>query len=150
MSEFHQRPFSHRWAKMGDIAESAFLEQHPNAHRTGLNRTSLNTRAMSARLRYTPDFMLEDGLYEVMGFASRGNNVLKLKCEKIDALREWDILIPTYLWVRDSSTGNVWCSTASEWATACYQHGERKFFEDNNRAYWELPKLRFPEVAHAA
>lgn len=144
MTEFHQRPFNQRWSKMGDTAEAAFTEIHPNAHRVGLDRTSLNTRVMSARQRYAPDFMIEDGLFEVMGFASRGNNVLKLKCEKIDALTEWEVLIPTYLWVRDSSTGRTWHAPASTWRTACYQTAERKFFEDNNRAYWELTPENFP------
>lgn len=144
MTEFHQRPFNQRWSQMGDKAEGAFLEQHPNAHRIGLDRTPLNTRLMTERQRYLPDFMLEDGWYEVMGFASRGNNVLKLKCEKIEALRDWNILVPTFLWVRDSSTGRVWCAPVDQWATACYQHGDRRHFEDNNRAYWELTPAQFP------
>lgn len=148
--EFHQRSFAQRWSKMGDTAEKAFVEAHPNAHRLGLDRTTLNTRKMNARLRYTPDYMLEDGAYEVMGFASRGNNVLKLKCEKLDALREWSILIPTKLWVRDSSTGNVYCADIDEWCDACYQHADRKFFEDNNRAYWELKRGNFPALAAVA
>lgn len=146
---FHQRPFAHRFGEMGDRAEGAFIEQYPNAHRLGLNRTTLNTRKMSARLRYTPDFLLEDGAYEVMGFASRGNNAIKLKLEKLDALREWDMIIPTFLWVRDSSTNNVWCATVHQWADACHQHGELKYFEDNDRAYWELKRANFPEVFHA-
>jgi hypothetical protein len=150
VTEFHQRPFHQRWAQMGDKAETAFKLEYPNAHRTGLDRTTLNTRAMSARLRYTPDFMLEDGLYEVMGFASRGNNVLKLKCEKLDALLGWSILIPTHLWVRDSSTNNVWSCPVEQWATACYQSAERLYFEDNNRAYWELRPNNFPVMQHAA
>jgi hypothetical protein len=146
MTEFHQRPFAQRWGQMGDKAETNFLERYPNAHRLGLDRTTLNTRRMGARLRYTPDFLLEDGAYEIMGFASRGNNVLKLKCEKLDALRDWSIVIPTYLWARDSSTNNVWCADVDLWSTACYQHADRKFFEDNNRAYWELPRSAFPDL----
>lgn len=147
MTEFHQRPFHQRWGAMGDVAEGAFLERHPKAHRLGLDRTELNTRHMTPRQRYTPDFMLEDGLYEVMGFASRGNNVLKVKCEKLDALRDWNIIVPTHLWVRDSSTGRVWCGGVDAWTTACYQSGDRKHFEDNNRAYWELKRADFPEGA---
>ena len=144
MVEFHQRPFHHRWSDMGDKAEGAFLERHPKAHRIGLDRTELNTRAMTTRQRYAPDFMLENGLYEVMGFSSRGNDVLKLKCEKLDALRDWDIIIPTFLWVRDSAKGHVWCGRIDQWTTACYQRGDRKHFEDNDRAYWELKRDDFP------
>lgn len=149
MTAFHQQPFKTRWMQMGDKAEAAFVTRYPNAHRLGLDRTSLNVKTMPARLRYTPDFLLEDGAYEVMGFASRGNNVLKLKCEKIDALRDWSIVIPTFLWVRDSSTDRIWCAPINEWATACYQQGERKHFDDNNRAYWELAPIDFPIECHA-
>jgi hypothetical protein len=129
---------------MGDLAEGAFLVCHPQAHRLGFNRPSLNFRKMNARIRYTPDFLMEDGAYEVMGFASRGNNVLKLKLEKLTALIQWDLVIPTMLWVHDSSTKTAFCAPINWWAEACHDHGEIKRFKDNNRAYWELPAEHFP------
>jgi len=144
--QFHERPFVQRWGQMGDAAEQAFLEQHPNAHRTGLDRTALNVRRMDDNQRYAPDYMIEDGYYEVMGYASRGNNVLKLKMDKLEALRAWEAIGPVYLWVRDSSTGNVTCAPIRQWAKQCAQHAERKFFPDNNRPYWELKPEHFPKA----
>jgi hypothetical protein len=129
---------------MGDLAESAFLVCHPQAHVLGLRRPSLNFRKMHARIRYTPDFLLEDGAYEVMGYASRGNNVLKLKLDKLAALCQWDLVIPTNLWVYDSSTKTPCCAPINSWAEACHDHGEIKRFKDNSKAYWELRPEHFP------
>jgi hypothetical protein len=144
MSEYYERPFPARYAVMGDKAESAFESVHPNAHRIGLNRPKLNMSRMEPALRYTPDYMKEDGVYEVMGFSSRGNASLKLKCEKLDALLRWSSLFATYLWVFDSGRKNTYCAPIGVWAEACYQHAERLHFPDNLRPYWNLSIDNFP------
>ena len=95
--EYHQQPFSTRYGVLGDVAELAFMEAHPHAHRLGLNRPAFSMKDMTDNMRYTPDFMLGDGFYEVMGFSSRGNDSLKLKFEKLDALRSWADIGPTFL-----------------------------------------------------
>lgn len=146
MTSFHERPFAARYAQMGDRAETAFSSLHPTAHRLGLNRTSLNTSKMSAHMRYTPDFLTELGAWEVMGFSSRGNGVLKLKCEKLDALLAWNLLMPTHLWVYDSARNRCWAAPVNQWASACYSNGERLFFPDNLRPYWNLPMKDFPSA----
>lgn len=143
--EFYKQSFASRFHKMGDVAEAAFQERYPNAHRVGLDRTALNTRKMSARLRYAPDFMLEDGFYEVMGYASRGNNVLKVKGEKLRALLAWDLIAPTFLWARDSSKGHTQVARVSDWYEACERHGSIQFFPDNDKMYWELSPEDFPQ-----
>ena len=144
MTEYHERPFNQRIGAMGDKAEAAFTEVNPNAHRLGLNRPALNMRVMHANLRYTPDFLLEDGAYEVMGFSSRGNGTLKLKFDKADALRSWDMLIPTFLWVYDSGMRRYWCAPIRMWLDACYDHATRERFSDNDNLYWDLPFVHFP------
>lgn len=144
--EFHERPFSARYAAMGDKAEGAFEALHPKAHRFGLNRPSLNMSKMTPEMRYTPDYLLEDGAYEVMGFSSRGNACLKLKCEKLDALLRWGMLMPTQLWVYDSAKHRYWCAPIGLFAFACYEHAERLFFPDNMRPYWNLPMSVFPTI----
>ena len=144
MSEYYERPFAARYAAMGDKAETAFSSLHPKAHRLGLNRPSLNMARMTAPMRYTPDFLIEAGAVEVMGFSSRGNAALKLKCEKLDALRAWSALMPTMLWVYDSGRERYWTAPIAEWADACYDHAERLFFPDNLRPYWNLPFNHFP------
>ena len=144
MTEFHERSFPARFTMMGDKAEGAFEGVHPNAHRLGLNRPKLNMSKMTTAMRYTPDYLLESGAYEVMGFSSRGNASLKLKCEKIDALLAWNGLMPTYLWVYDSGKPRYFVAQVRDWAEACYQHAERLFFSDNNRPYWNLSVEHFP------
>lgn len=144
MSEYYTQPFHLRYAALGDTAETAFLTTHPKAHRLGLSRPQLSVIKMDPNLRYTPDFMLEDGAYEVMGFSSRGNGSLKLKFEKADALRSWDMLIPTHLWVYDSGRKRYWCAPIRDWLDACYHSGERLHFADNHRPYWNLPHAHFP------
>lgn len=144
MTEFHERPFGARFAALGDQAEEAFGSLNPRAHRLGLCRPQLNMAKMQATMRYTPDFLTEDGAYEVMGFSSKGNGTLKLKLEKADALTCWGLIMPTWLWVYDSGRKRYWCEPARDWIGACHQHAERKFFNDNNRAYWELHHEHFP------
>jgi hypothetical protein len=146
VSEYYERPFAARYAAMGDKAESAFSSLHPRAHRLGLNRPSLNMSRMSPEMRYTPDYLLESGAIEVMGFSTRGNGSLKLKCEKLDALRAWSALMPTALWVYDSGKERYWTAPIADWAEACYQHAERLFFPDNLRPYWNLPYQHFPST----
>lgn len=145
--EFHERPFAARYAAMGDRAESAFEALHPKAHRLGLNRPALNMSKMTAEMRYTPDYMTEDGAFEIMGFSSRGNAALKLKCEKLDALLAWNLLMPVSLWVFDSARNRCWSAPVRQWADACHVHAERLFFPDNLRPYWNLPMGKFPSVA---
>ena len=144
MTEYFEQPFSTRYHQLGDKAEGVFAGLHPRAHRLGLNRPSLNLGKMHPNLRYTPDFLTEDGAYEVMGFSSRGNGTLKLKFDKADALRSWDMLIPTYLWVYDSGARRYWVAPINDWLNVCYERADREFFPDNGRPYWNLPWTTFP------
>lgn len=145
MTEFHERPFPARFAVMGDKAEGAFEGLHPNAHRLGLNRPNMSMAKMPATMRYAPDYMIEDMAVEVMGFSSRGNASLKLKCEKLDALQAWALIMPVNLWVYDSARNRYWTAPIRQWATMCQSHAERLFFPDNMRPYWNLPMTAFPD-----
>lgn len=144
MTEFHERPFMARYGMMGDKAEGAFTTVFPNAHRLGLNRPNMSMAKMTATMRYAPDYMTEDAAYEVMGFSSRGNSSLKLKCEKLDALQAWALLMPVRLWVYDSAKNKYYNAPIGMWANACYDHGERCYFPDNHRPYWNLSSHHFP------
>lgn len=144
MTEYFEQPFSTRYHMLGDKAEGVFQGLNPRAHRLGLNRTMLNMGKMHPNLRYTPDYLTEDGAYEVMGFSSRGNGSLKLKLEKADALHSWDMLIPTFLWVYDSGARRYWQAPIRDWLDACYEYAERLYFPDNHRPYWDLPWGKFP------
>ena len=131
-------------AVMGDTAEAAFLELHPEAHRLGLSRPAFAVQATPVNLRYAPDFALQTGAYEVMGFSSRGNKCLKLKLEKARSLMSWALLVPTYLWVWDSAKRRYWEAPIDYWIDACDRNAERLFFEDNLKPYWNLGLEHFP------
>lgn len=146
MTEFHERPFPARYALMGDKAEAAFEALHPNAHRLGLNRPAMSMSKMTPSMRYAPDYMVETSAVEVMGFSSKGNAALKLKCEKLNALQQWDMLMPVSLWVYDSARHRYWESRIDDWAVSCYSNADRLFFPDNMRPYWNLPMAVFPSA----
>lgn len=132
---------------LGDPAEQAFLERHPKAHRLGLCRPSFSMSGMPYTMRYTPDFMLRDRLVECMGIATGGQGTLKVKLEKLAALRFWETIGAVHLWVWDSSTDKCWDAPLHLWEQACWAHGSKEFFPDNNKAYWELRHTDFPTQA---
>lgn len=148
MTAFHERPFSQRFSALGDQAESAFIQVNPAAHPLGLRRPSLNLRETLVNLRNTPDFLLEDGLYEVMGFTSRSGS-LKLKFEKAHSLLMWDHVAPTNLWVYDSYKSRYWCAPIRQWLDRCYVDGVVARFPDNDQPYWALTCSNFPGEAVA-
>lgn len=147
MTEFHRQEFSTRFAKLGDQAEAAFLSVYPKAHRTGLDRPSFSMKGMPSRLRNIPDFLLPDGFVEVMGFSSRGNGTLKLKLEKADALKAWDLIGPVNLFVYDSGGKKYYQAPIRDWLDACYLHADREAFDDNGALYWNLHHRHFPVAA---
>lgn len=144
MTTYRDKRWHKRFETMGDTAENAFLEVHPYAHRTGLNRPSFDVRGMVDAMRYAPDFMVPDCLYEVMGCASRGDSLLKVKFDKLSALATWECIGPVRLWIWDSSKKRYWDGTLQEWTKACHKHGEVARFPDNNKPYFALHIDNFP------
>lgn len=144
MNQFKERNWHSRMMTMGDTAENAFLTVHPHAHRTGLNRPDFDVRGMLEAMRYAPDFMVRDCLYEVMGCASRGDSLLKVKLEKISALSTWCCIGPVRLWIWDSSKKRYWDAPLDKWVQACYKYGEVARFSDNNKPYFALNIQNFP------
>lgn len=141
---FHTKDFQGRFSTLGDPAEGAFLERNPKAHRVGLCRPEFSMNGMPYTMRYAPDFMLRTHWVECMGIATGGTGTLKIKLEKLNALRMWEVLGPVHLWVWDSSKEQFWDFPIPVWEDACHQHGEKKFFNDNNKAYWDLHHTHFP------
>lgn len=144
MSTFKERNWHSRMMTMGDTAENAFLAVCPNAHRIGLNRPNFDVRGMIDTMRYSPDFMTSKGFYEVMGCASRGDSLLKVKLEKLSALQSWTCIGPVNLWIWDSSKKRYWDAPLEEWMKACYKYGDVAKFSDNNKPYFALHIHNFP------
>lgn len=148
---FKDKSWNGRYGSMGDTAETAFLGVHPYAHRMGLNRPVFDVRGMADAMRYAPDFMVPDCLYEVMGVASRGDGTLKLKLNKASALQTWQCIGPIRMWIYDSSRKRYWDSPLVDWLKACHKHASVDRFHDNNQPYFALPIENFPSepIRHA-
>lgn len=142
---FHEQGWGARFQTMGSTAETAFLVSYPHAHRLGIDRPDFPVRKLPLFFRQAPDFLLADGVYEVMGVSSRAREPsLKLKHEKVDVLLEWNKYGDVYLWVWDSAKKQSTCLPIKEWKKICQKHGEVKHFSDNNKPYWDLPVSQFP------
>lgn len=98
---FHTQTFANRLGAMGDQAEQAFEDVWPTTWlRFGLNRPPIKVSSLPEFLRYTPDYMSGENMIEVQGIGREG--VLKLKVEKYCALKSWDLIHPTLLFIFDS------------------------------------------------
>ena len=144
MNDFHKQDWKQRYETMGSPAEQAFLQVHPYAHRLGLDKPNFSMTKLPAFFRQAPDFMLSDGVYEVMGVSSGADNPsLKMKHEKLDALLEWNKYGKVHLWVWDSATAVINCRTIKEWKSLMVDYATIGHFPDNNKKYWDLPIHRF-------
>lgn len=144
---YNQKTWNTRLSTMGDIAEGAFTTVYETAHRIGLNRPDFDVRGMADPMRYAPDYMLPDGLYEVMGVASRGDSLLKVKFEKLSALATWMCIGEVNLFVYDSSKKRYWEAPLSDWTKACHRYAEVGRFPDNKKPYFALHIDHFPTEA---
>lgn len=147
MTAYRDSKWARRYKTMGDTAEEAFMLVHPYAHRFGLNRPNFDVRGMVDAMRYAPDFMVPDCLYEVMGVASRGDSTLKFKLDKASALQTWECIGPVRLWIYDSSKKRHWDASLTEWLTACHNSATFERFLDNKKPYFALHIDNFPVQA---
>lgn len=99
---FHEGSFKQRLGAMGDLAEGVFEDVYQGgfAH-YGLRRPPLNLAKVPIKVRYTPDMVTSHGLIEVMGLGK--DQLLKLKCEKFEALIEWNSDWKVDLFIYDSA-----------------------------------------------
>lgn len=96
---FHQQSFSNRFRSMGDEAETVFEQKHEGKFvRYGFNRPPVGMHLMTAKIRYTPDYILTRALVECMGVGN--DRILKLKSEKAYALQQWhtDWNLEFFMW----------------------------------------------------
>lgn len=142
---FNSQKWSTRFETMGDTAENAFESIYPHAHRMGLNRPNFDHNTLSQWLRHTPDYLMPNGFFEVMGISTHSNkSSLKLRVEKLDSLNKWLTLGNGYLWVWDSNEHQYWWAPIKDWEYACWQYAEIKRFSDNNKPYYNLLVSDFP------
>jgi len=142
MSQFHEAPFAQRYAIMGDIAESVFEDVEPKHHRLGYNRPPFYVANLPLMLRNLPDYMIKEGLVEVMGIGK--DKTLKLKVEKLRSLLNWQLIANVELFVYDSHRKQYWRAPITEWELACAEHATMDRFPDDLRPYYRLNSDNFP------
>ena len=98
---FKDQGFAKRLQGMGDIAEGAFEERYPEKFvRYGLNRPPIKMSALPPIVRYTPDYLTSNAFVEVQGLG--GDQIFKLKIDKLESLSYWNTMHPVLMYVYDS------------------------------------------------
>jgi len=139
---FHKADFATRFQTMGDPAESAYDQVYPKSHKLGLNRPGFSMRGMTAAQRYTPDRMFRDRFVECMGCGR--DDTLKIKDEKIEALKQWRMLGPVYLFVWSSKRSLYWEEPLEDWLIALAEHGVPGEFTNDSKTFRGLNVSHFP------
>lgn len=128
MKDFNKQSFDNRYAYLGDTAEAAFDRVHPKHHKLGLNRPKFGLRGVDANIRYTPDRLLPSAFVEVMAIGH--DNTLKLKHEKLEALKAWQRLADTDLFVYHKPRNVYWQAPVRAWSRKFTSHGVDNIFDD--------------------
>jgi hypothetical protein len=139
---FKDQQFDARYQQMGDEAEQKFEATHPRGWvRYGLDRPPIQVWKLPEFIRYTPDYLCTDGLYEVQGCGQDG--LIKIKLEKLGALRQWNTLCPTYLWLWDR-TNQQYARLSVQDAINGTQVFKKGMFPEG-KEYWVLPVKWIPD-----
>jgi hypothetical protein len=138
---FNRAGFGARFATMGDPAEEIFAEVEPKHHKLGMRRPPFGLAGMPSTMRYIPDFVTRNSFVEVMGVGR--DRLLKVKNEKLDALKLWSVLGPVELFVWDQHKDATFQAPLAEWVTAMTHHGERGTFSEG-KSYIALHVDHFP------
>lgn len=133
---FANEPFSHRFQTMGDIAERKFEELCDRKFcRYGLNRPPIHMGSLPLSVRHTPDYLTSESFVEVQGLGS--DQVLKLKLEKMRALRSWHRMHRVVLFVYDSSNDRHANIPLAHLQRMC-KNAEVKLFPEG-KEYYAIP-----------
>jgi hypothetical protein len=144
--------FQKRYAVMGDMAETIYLEATPlgNTTRFGFRRPDgIKFSNIPEGMRHMPDFITSSYLVEVMGLGKDG--VLKsMKTTKYEALKEWNKfagkmgLLGVVLFIWNSYDKQFiilsWKDIVDEVAYSKRTDGVQSFKNDGNEYYplrWE-------------
>lgn len=91
MATFKDQNWEARVDVLGDPAETAFQEYAARRNlgvvKYGLDRPPVNLSRTTAFVRYSPDFLTDEGLVEVQGCGR--DQLFKFKHEKLRALMQW-------------------------------------------------------------
>ena len=99
---FKDQSFGDRFKAMGDEAERAFEDAWDGGWtRYGLARPRISMAKLPPFVRYTPDYLTSGSLVEAQGLGR--DQTFKLKVDKHAALLMWNHLMPTLMFVWDTT-----------------------------------------------
>ena len=99
--KYPDQPWEARLGMLGDRAEREFEARYRNGfERAGHKRPRFRMRDVHPYERQRPDYIVTGAYIEVMGMGEE--QVLKLKIDKLAALRFWRLLMPVRFWIWDS------------------------------------------------
>jgi hypothetical protein len=101
MSSFKDQTWEERVEVLGDPGENAFRKYASRRElgvvKYGLDRPPVNLGRITNFVRYTPDFLTDEGLVEVQGCGR--DQLFKFKHSKLMALRQWQRQQHVNLWL---------------------------------------------------
>jgi hypothetical protein len=101
MTTFKDQSWEERVAVLGDVGENAFREYAARRQlgvvKYGLDRPPVDLGRTSDFVRYTPDFLTDEGLVEVQGCGT--DQLFKFKHAKLRALLLWQKNQHVNLWL---------------------------------------------------
>lgn len=98
---YSDQPWGARYGTLGDRAEREFEARYKlGFERSGWRRPRFRMRDLHSYERHRPDYTVSGAYIEVMGLGE--DQVLKLKIEKLEALKFWRLLMPVKFWIWDS------------------------------------------------
>lgn len=140
---FKDRAWGNRFAAMGDEAEGVFEAVYPQGWaRYGINRPPINLSKVPAFVRYTPDYLTAKGLVEVQGFGR--DQTFKLKDDKYEALRAWQLEFRVDIFVWDTTNKRYGYVRLNDFMEAWEEHGWADAFDDGRNPYMALKAEHLP------
>lgn len=137
---FAQAPWTKRFTQMGDEAEAKFERSYGSGFtRYGLNRPNIKVADLPLVIRYTPDYLTNEGFVECKGVGK--DQLLKLKLDQLFALQWWDGLMLVRVFIWDSFNGRWTMLTLDDLRRQCEKHGSLGQFPEG-KPIWQM-KLSF-------
>lgn len=150
MSQFRDQTWETRFSKMGDQAEAAFEDWAQGVVklgyvRYGLDRPPIQMYRLSAFIRYTPDYLMSQGLVEVQGFGN--DQTFKLKHDKLEALVVWSYQAAVHLFAYDSKHDRSWMVPLADIVTSADAADFTEGMFPEGKPYYEIPATWFEQHA---
>jgi hypothetical protein len=144
---FKDQNWEERVEILGDPSEKAFQEyagrRQLSVVKYGLDRPPVDLRRTPAFVRYTPDFLTDEGLIEVQGCGK--DQLFKIKHAKLRALMQWNRQSTIRMWLWNQPMDDWRLVPVGRIATMC-RDGRRAAFRTDGMFDGDVPYAAIPWV----